>query len=162
VVHRRRRANPRRYYARHRRRNPALFGARVTGGQMATAVVAGLVGVAGVKFVPTLLPAGMVTGGIMRTIVSGVSAFVLQFIARKVGVSETLSSAVLFGGLMQTGSVAINAVLPGTLATRLALGELVPGSYPAPFNPVKAGAPVMIAPGKGVSALQRTAFPGRY
>jgi hypothetical protein len=158
------RRNPRRRVM-NRRRNPSLFGQQMTGGKMAAAIGAGLIGVAGVKLVPTVLPASLSGSGLMRVAVSGASAFVLQFIARKLGLSQELSSAVLFGGLMQTGSVLINYALPTSISAKLTLGELVPGSYPAPFNPVKAGAPVLLpaaAPGKGVSALGRTAFGRRF
>lgn len=160
-----RRRNPRRRVVNRRRRNPALFGQSMTGGKMAATIAAGLGGVAVVKLIPTVLPASIPSSGLMGIAIAGASSFVLQFVARKLGLSQEMSSAVLFGGLMQTGSLLINYALPTSISTRLTLGELVPGSYPAPFNPVKAGAPVLLptaAPGKGVSALSRTAFGRRY
>ena len=93
-----------------RRRNPAAFGLRGAG--MAKAIVAGMAGMAAAKFIPTLIPGQFVQGNLMRTVATGASAFVAQMIAKAVVKDPTVSDAVLFGGLIQTGSVALNAFLP--------------------------------------------------
>lgn len=107
-------------------------------------VAGGLVGVAVCKFIPTMLPAQFISGPILRVVATGASAFLAGFVARKVGLSPQVSGAVLFGGLMQTGSVALNAFLPSSIATRLALsgmGDIVPGRFPVPQNPILIPAP---------------------
>lgn len=145
VSHRRRRSNPR------RRRNPA-FGLRGTG--MAKAVVAGLAGVAAAKFLPTLIPAGLIQGNLMRTVATGASAFVAQMIAKMVVKDPTISDAVLFGGLMQTGSTALNAFLPG-IAKQLGLsglGTFVDGNFTIPENYLKQR---IMAPAPAVAGLAR-------
>jgi hypothetical protein len=53
---------------------------------------------------------------------------------------------VLFGGMMQTLSVALNAFLP-SVWTALnpslgGLGDLVPGQFTVPQNPIRAALPV--------------------
>jgi hypothetical protein len=131
------RRNPRRH---SRRRNPSLFGSPVGSVSTVKMVVGGLVGVAAAKFIPTMLPSSIVSGTITRVIATGASAFVASFVARKVGLSEQIAGAVLFGGLMQTASVAMNALLPASIATRLALsglGDLVPGQFVVPQNPLR-------------------------
>jgi hypothetical protein len=129
VSHRRRRAhNPR------RRRNPA-YGMKGAG--MAKAVVAGLAGVAAAKFIPTLIPAGIVSGNLMRTVATGAAAFVAQQIAKMVTKDTNISDAVLFGGLMQTGSTALNAFLP-SLAASLGLSGIVDANWSIPENPLRA------------------------
>ncbi len=106
---------------------------------MAKAVVAGLAGVAAAKFLPTLVPAGLIQGNIMRTVATGASAFVAQMIAKAVVKDPSISDAVLFGGLMQTGSTALNAFLPG-IARQLGLsgmGDIIDGNFTIPENYLK-------------------------
>ena len=106
---------------------------------MAKAVVSGLAGMAAAKFIPTLIPAQFVQGNLMRTVASGASAFVAQMIAKQVTKDPTISDAVLFGGLIQTGSVALNAFLPG-LAAQFGLtgmGEIMDANWTIPENPLK-------------------------
>jgi hypothetical protein len=124
-----------------RRSNPA-FGLR--GSQMGKAVAAGLAGVAAAKFLPTLVPAQFIQGNLMRTVATGASAFVAQMIAKVVVKDQTISDAVLFGGLMQTGSTALNAFLPG-LAAQLGLSGIIDGNFSIPENPLKR-IPVAAAP----------------
>lgn len=107
---------------------------------MGKAVVAGLAGVAAAKFIPTLIPAQFVGGNLMRTVATGASAFVAQMIAKMVVKDPVVTDAVLFGGLMQTGSTALNAFLPG-LAAQLGLsglGELMDARWSIPENPLRA------------------------
>lgn len=124
---RKRRSNPRRH------RNPA-FGLRGAG--MAKAVVAGLAGVAAAKFIPTLVPGGLIQGNLMRTVATGASAFVAQMLAKMVTKDPTISDAVLFGGLMQTGSTALNAFLPG-IAQSLGLSGIMDANWTIPENPLR-------------------------
>jgi hypothetical protein len=165
-AHRSRKANPTRVYvmaprkqnrrrvtrkrnpvSRHRRRsNPNLFGHNVSTGQMGKAVAGGLVGVAAAKFIPTMLPAGLVSSNIMRVIATGVSAFVAGWAAGKA--DKTFGDAVLFGGLMQTGSVALNAFVP-SIGKQVGLSGLTPARFPLPDNPILAG---MIPTGPAVAA----------
>lgn len=134
-----RRSNPRRRYSR-RRRNPILFGQSVSAGNMAKAVVGGLAGVAAAKLLPTFLPASLSSSPILRVVVSGASAYAASLAARKLGLGPQVESAVLFGGLMQTGSLAISAFAPASISSRLALsgmGELMPGGFSVPQNPLR-------------------------
>ena len=120
---------------RKRRGNPSAFGLRGVG--MAKAVVAGLAGVAAAKFLPTLVPAGLITGNLMRTVATGASAFVAQMVAKMVTKDTTITDAILFGGLMQTGSTALNTFLPG-LAAQLGLSGIVDANWSIPENPLRA------------------------
>jgi hypothetical protein len=144
---RRRRHNPR------RRSNPA-FGLRGAG--MAKAVVGGLAGMAAAKFLPTLVPSGLITGNLMRTVATAASAFVAQMVAKAVVKDPSISDAVLFGGLMQTGSVALNAFLP-SIASSLGLsgmGQIMDADWSIPENPLKLHA----APPAPAPALAGLAF----
>jgi hypothetical protein len=119
-----------------RYRNPNLFGSRVSTTQMATAVAGGLVGVAAAKFIPTVLPGNLVSSNLMRVIATGVSAFVAGWVAGKV--NRPFGDAVLFGGLMQTGSVLLNAFVP-SIGSQIGLSGLTPGNTMLPYNPFRAG-----------------------
>src|SRR3989304_4959700 len=120
-----RRRNPavRRRRRSMRRRNPSVFGQ--TGGKNLFMMVGGgLVGVAATKFLPTLIPqairTSIGTGAIMNVLVTGAGAFAASFLAKRF-VGGPFADAVLFGGLMQAGSVALTALAPPELAARLAL-----------------------------------------
>ena len=136
---RRRRRNPVRRVSvrRARRRNPSLFGSRVNASQMTKAVVGGLVGVTAAKTLPTFLPANMTATPIMRILSSGAAAFLAGWLAGRF--DSTFGDAVLFGGLMQAGSVALNTFVPsvgGQIGLSGGLGELMAGAYPVPQNPL--------------------------
>ena len=106
---------------------------------MAKAVVAGLAGMAATKFLPTLIPSQFVGGNLMRTVASGVSAFVAQMLAKMLTKDQAVADAVLFGGLIQTGSTALNAFIPG-LAAQFGLsgmGELMNANWTIPENPLR-------------------------
>lgn len=144
------RRNPRRVT--RRRRNPDVFGARPLSGGGIKLIAGGLVGVAAAKFLPRLIPSSITAtmgnfGGVVAT---GVSAYVASIAAGKF-LGPQMGQAVLFGGLMQTGSVILNMVLPGfavagvPLALGGGLGELMPGSFVVPQNPLRLPAP-MAAP----------------
>ena len=159
VHHRRRRVNARRRHM-NRRRNPALFG-RSGGKDLLMMVGGGLVGVAATKFLPTLLPssitAGLGGGSIMSLLLTGAGAFAAGWLARRF-VGGAFGDAVLFGGLMQTGSMALTAFAPPALAQRLALsglGEIVPGSFVVPQNPIKDYRPPAPPAGTGMGSMRR-------
>jgi len=112
----------------------------------------GLVGVAATKFLPTLIPSSMLASlgsspilGIGLTIAG---AFVASWIGKKV--NNEFGEAILFGGLMQAGSQILTAFAPASIAGQLALsglGDIVPGSFVVPQNPMRM--PMMIAPPSG-------------
>ena len=150
---RRKAANPRRrrnttYRSRRRssrRRNPVGASARTMG----TMILGGLAGVAAVKLIPRFIPAGMIPAGggfIMASVVSGVAAYAAGWLAKRF-MGEAVGNYVLFGGLMQTGSVVLNGILPGfkvagvPLALSGGMGELMPGQFAVPQNPLRLPAP---------------------
>lgn len=101
----------------------------------------GLVGVAATKFLPTLIPssitASLGASPIIGVALTAAGAFVASWIAKKV--SPSFGDAVLFGGLMQAGSVLLTAFAPPQLASQLALsgmGDIVPGWFAVPQNSV--------------------------
>lgn len=155
--HRRgRRANPRRHHRHYsRRHNPAVFG-KSSGKDLLMMTGGVLVGVAATKYLPTLIPASLLatfgTSSFISILVTGAGAFVAGMLARKVS-PGAFADAVLLGGLAQTASAALNAFAPPTLAGRLALsgvGDIIPGSYPVPQNPIKMGImPMPVSTGVG-------------
>lgn len=135
---------------------------KLSGSQMAQAVLGGLVGVAAAKFIPTAIPnLGLGQGNIVRVLMTGVSAFLAGYAAEK-AVGKPFGSAVLFGGLMQTGSVALNAFLPSVgsqlgLSGRRGVGDLVnTRGLVVPYNPVRAPLPAVPTKARiGQEGLQR-------
>lgn len=137
------RRNPARRRSVRRRRNPDVFGARPLSGGGLKLIAGGLVGVAAAKFLPRLIPGNITAtmgnfGGVVAT---GVSAYVASLAAGKF-MGTQFGQAVLFGGLMQTGSVVLNMVLPGFAVGGVPLalsgmGDLVPGSFVVPQNPLR-------------------------
>lgn len=106
----------------------------------------GLVGVAAAKLLPRTLGSTFsgITGGMGQyggLVLTGVSAWAAGWAASKF-VSPTFGSAVLFGGLMQLGSVALNMFLPsfavgGVPLALNGMGEFVPGQFSVPQNPLR-------------------------
>lgn len=137
-----------------RRRNPQLFG-RSSPKDLLTLVGGGLVGVTVTKMIPSYVPSSITSmipsGGIGAVLISGVSAFAAGWLAGKV--NKEFGEAVLFGGLMQTGSVALNAFLPSVGGT-FSLGDLINGNYVVPQNPIMAGNAMAVssAVSRGMSA----------
>ena len=126
-----------------RRRNPNLFGSSLGSKNTLMILGGGLIGVAAVKFIPTLIPAN-ITSGLGTSmfgpfLISGLSAFAAWWLASKV--NAPFGEGVLFGGLMQTASVALNAFLPNLTigGVPIALGDLVPGRFVVPQNPLRQG-----------------------
>jgi len=164
MAKRKRKSNPRRRYAarkrntsvravsRHRRRRvmnrrrnpmPSFFGGAGTKG-LGMALGGGLLGVAAAKLLPTFVPKDMIGNKWLRVVATGAAAYAAGTLAGKW--NKTFGDAVLFGGLMQTGSMVINALAPGFTVGGVPLafagmGELVPGSYPVPQNPLRISAP---------------------
>ncbi len=135
---------PRRSNRRRSHHNPQLFGSSLGSKNSLMILGGGLAGVAATKFIPTMIPssitAGLGTSSFGPFIISGVSAVGAWWLAKFV--SEPFAEGVLFGGLMQTASVALNAFLPGfTIAgVPIALsgfGDLVAGSFAVPQNPLR-------------------------
>ena len=123
----------------------------------------GLVGVAATKYLPTLIPASMLaslgSSSLVSVVVTGAGAFVAGWLAGKI--SKEFGEAVLFGGLMQTGSALLNAFAPPSVSGALALsgvGDIVPtGMFPVPNNQFRSyvpPAPPSANGGKGVGAFR--------
>lgn len=124
-----------------------------------------LVGVAATKFLPTLLPANLTAmtsgmGGFGPVLITGAGAFVAGWIAERF-VRGNFAEGVFMGGVAQTISAALNVFLPN-LAGQLALrgvGDIVPGRYVVPQNPLMLPAPMPMAAGNGMGAA---AFPSAF
>lgn len=124
---------------RRRRRNPELFGVRAGGIGSIKMILGGLIGVAAAKFLPTIVPVGIVgTSNVIRVVLTGAAAYVSGMLAERV-VDKQTAGAVYFGGMMQTGSVALNWLLPsvGQQIGLTGLGDLVAGQFPIPQNPLR-------------------------
>lgn len=135
---RRRRRNATRIVVRrsNRRRRNQLGGAMA--GQVQE-IFGGLVGVTATKFISNALPANLKSTPIMASLSSIGAAFAAGWLG---GLwNRQFGAAVRFGGLMQAGSVLLNAFIPA-IGSQLALqgmrglGDLVPGAYPVPQNPL--------------------------
>lgn len=110
-----------------------------------TLIGGGIAGVVAAKFIPTMLPPSMVgmLGGsqIGRVLITGGSALLAGWAASKF-VGAEFGDGVLFGGLMQTASVALNTFLPSIYQQLgIGLGDLMPGQFAVPQNPIRAGIP---------------------
>jgi hypothetical protein len=142
--HRRTRSRSSRVIRRRRSRNPTLFGSSITSKAGLTLIGGGIAGVVAAKFIPTMLPISLLgsLGGssVGRTLITGASAIIAGWAAGKV--DRQFGEGVLFGGLMQTASVAFNAFLPGVYSSLgIGLGDLMPGGFSVPQNPIRAGIP---------------------
>jgi hypothetical protein len=129
-----------------RRRNPIDVFGRSGSKDLLSMVGGGLVGVAAAKIIPRMLGNSLsgLTGGMGQyggLVLTGVSAWAAGWAASKF-VSPTFGSAVMFGGLMQVGSIAINMFLPsftvgGVPLALSGMGDLVPGQFVVPQNPLR-------------------------
>lgn len=152
---RRNRVHHRRRNSSIRRRNP-MFGGRSTKSMLK---IGGgvLLGVTITKMIPKYVPASisssMGSGGIMAVLISAVSAFIGGWAVSKV--DPEVGEAVLWGGIAQTMSVALNAFLP-TVSGTFSLGDLVSGNFVVPQNPIRAGTmmPARLS-GMGAAAFPR-------
>jgi hypothetical protein len=136
---------PRRNQRNGMRRNPNLFGNSLGSKGTLKILGGGLAGVAAAKFIPQILPTSVTTSGIGsstigKVLITGVSAFAAYWIASKA--DAAFGEGVLFGGLMQTASVALNAFLPGFNIAGVpialsGLADLVQGQFAVPQNPLR-------------------------
>lgn len=129
----------RRRNGRRRSRNPiTIFGQG--GSKSALEMIGGgLLGMAGTKFLPTLAPSsisGLGGSTFGPVLLSGASAFLMKMLAGFVK-KGAFQDAVFFGGLIQTGSTALNAFFP-SLATQFGLGAIMPARFVVPQNPIRA------------------------
>lgn len=135
---------PRRSNRRRGHRNPQLFGSSLGSKNTLMILGGGLAGVAATKFIPTILPASITAtlgnNAFVPFIISAVSAFAAWWLASKV--NAPFGEGVLFGGLMQTASVGLNAFLPGLTIGGVpialsGLADLVNGNFVVPQNPLR-------------------------
>ncbi len=175
-VSRRRRSNPTRVVVRarsrksngrrhHRRssRNPNVFGHSMSPTQTGMAIAGGLVGVTAAKLVAGMLPASL-SSPIVKIGAALVTAIVSQGLGNKM--KPGFGDAMMFGGLMQTGSLVLSAYLPsvGNQIGLNGMGDLVPGRFTIPQNPLRMPAPMMapmLPPVAGVAGMRR-AFPSAF
>lgn len=123
-----------------------------------------LVGVAATKYIPTMLPVSISSLGggspFVGVLITGAAAFAAGYVAKMVVKDDSFSNAVLLGGLAQTASQLLNLIAPASISKQLALsgmGDILPGNFVVPQNPVKAGMPMMLpapAPSPGMGAFR--------
>jgi hypothetical protein len=134
-----------------KRRNPDFFGSSLTSKQSLMILGGGFAGLIGTKFIPTLLPASL-TGSVGTSttgqfVLSLASALAVGWAAGKF-VNIPFGNGAMFGGLIQAASVGLNAFLPSVYSSLgIGLGDLLPGSFTVPQNPIRAGmrAPAQMA-----------------
>lgn len=135
-----RRMRNRRHHRYNRRRNPSIMGQSLTSKGALKLIGGGLLGVAAVKFIPSLVPAGLIPSGspYVTVLVTGVAAVLSGWLIGKV--DRELGDGATFGGLMVAGSQLINALAPGLSIGGVpigGLGDLMPGSFVVPQNPLR-------------------------
>ncbi len=121
-----------------------------------------LVGVAAAKMLPSFIPSSITSmaGGspIMAAAITGAGAFAAGWLARKVS-PGAFADAVLLGGLSLAASQLLNVILPSNPLALSGMGDIVPGWYSVPQNPVTSRAPIPIAPpASGGMGAFRTAW----
>lgn len=145
---RRRRRNPSRVVVvtrrsnRRRRRNPDVLGVSLTSKSGMMLISGTVAGVAGAKFLPTVLPTAMLgslaSSNAGKTMVTGASAFICGFLATRW--NRDFGAGVYIGGLAQTVSVFLNAFLPSfysAIGSPLSgMGDFVPARFAVPQNPL--------------------------
>lgn len=163
---RRRRArsrNPRKvYYINWRKRNPTLFGSNLFSKDALKLIGGGFVGLIGAKFLPTLVPASMagsfMTSTVGKVVVTGVAGYLTSVVAGKVA-GTRFGEAALFGAIIQTASVALNAFIPSLYQQLgIGLGDFVPGRFSVPQNPLLANQKMrqIAAPSAPASSMMPT------
>jgi len=155
-VRRHRKANPsvRRRHTRRGRRNPSFAG--VSGNFMTGVGV--LVGMTATKMVTGLVPSSLTSTPLMRLAASAVATYAVHMAAARF--VPSLAQGILYGGLAQTGAIALNAFVP-SVAGRLVpagLGDIIPGSFVVPQNPVLRPAPMVNMKPQGVGSAFGSAF----
>ena len=136
VIVQRRRTN-------RRRRNPDLFGSSLTSKQSLMVIGGGFAGLIATKFIPTLLPTSVLgtvgTSTAGQFVVSLVAALATGWAAGKF-VGPAFGNGAMFGGIIQAVSVGLNGFLPNVYSSLgIGLGDLLPGSFTVPQNPIRAG-----------------------
>jgi hypothetical protein len=132
------------------------------------AIAGGLAGVAITKAVPNMLPASVAASSVVTsTLVSlGVAIGAGMLVGSLVKSDPILGYAVGFGGLMQAGSVALNAFLPsvgtyiGLQGLGNGMGDIVAGRFPIPQNPIMAGQLALPAPAVSPAAAHAASSSG--
>ena len=123
-------------------KNPEMFGIRMQPVQLGKAIGGALVGVALCKLIPPYLPKPLMNSRPLQILVTGGLAFGAGMGAKQA--DPVFGDGILFGGLMQTVSVALNTYLPefgGRLALsgkrRPGVGYLTEGEFASPENPIR-------------------------
>ena len=153
---------------RAKKRNPLLFGRQMNTLETVKLFGGGLVGVTVTKLVPAYLPIPELNSNpTMRVLVSGATAFLAGYFASKM--NPDFGSAVMFGGGMQTLSVALNAFLPGVgsqiglRGVRRGVGQVVTLPQPAlapenPFRQPRLAAPTVVKPNLSGAAVYASQY----
>lgn len=159
-----------------RRRNPSVFGANVPSGSMVKLLLGGLIGVTATKMITAMIPANMLTNNFVKVLASGAVAVVAGNLAKAVpSMGPGFSDAVMFGGLMQAASVALNTFLP-SVGSRIALagrrggvGDIVDARFSLPENTITNGMLAASAralpaavPAGAMAGLHRAGFGGGF
>ena len=119
-----------------RRSNPHFFGANVTAMKMAEYIAGGLIGMTVNAAVVPMLPDAVTSSNLFATL----AAFGIALVEWWLGsmISKDFGSAVGFGALMSAGKQGLNAFLPvvGSRINLSGVGDLVPGRFAVPQNPI--------------------------
>ena len=158
-----------------RRRNPSVFGANIPSSSMVKLLLGGLIGVTATKMLTAMIPANMLSNNFVKVLASGAVAVVAGNLAKAVpSMGPGFSDAVMFGGLMQAASVALNTFLPSVgqriaLAGRRGVGDMVDARFSLPENPITNGllaasvrAMPAAVPAAAMSGLHRAGFGGGF
>lgn len=158
-----------------RRRNPSVFGANVPSGSMVKLLLGGLIGVTATKMITAMIPANMLSNNFVKVLASGAVAVVAGNLAKAVpSMGPGFSDAVMFGGLMQAASVALNTFLPSVgqriaLAGRRGVGDIVDARFSLPENTITNGMLAASAralpaavPAGAMAGLHRAGFGGGF
>jgi hypothetical protein len=123
------------------KRNPSFFGSSASTFEMVKYIGGGLAGVAVTKAALPMLPDVLRSSQAMVVVSSVAVAMAAGWAASKL--DPKIGSAVLFGGLMQAASIALNSYVPTVgrvigLQGGRGVGEFVPARFPVPQNPILA------------------------
>jgi hypothetical protein len=129
----------------HRKRaksNPggaSLFGSSLTSKNGLMIIGGGFTGLIVAKTLPSLLPSSSIgSSSTGKFVLALASAWAGAWAGRKF-VSSSFGDGVLFGGMIQAGSIALDAFLPAVYSSLgIGLGDLLPGKFPVPQNPIRA------------------------
>jgi hypothetical protein len=130
--------NPRR----RRAKNPggaSLFGSSLTSKNGLMIIGGGFTGLIVAKTLPSILPSSSIGSSATGRFVLALAAGWAGAWAGRKFVSSSFGDGVLFGGMIQAGSIALDAFLPSVYSSLgIGLGELMPGKFPVPQNPIRA------------------------